>query len=82
MLLAHAKTILSLKSRKENMAEYYKKINGICASNSTRILKNGEGQHLRRIILLHIEVITFNFHFPKIQNVFMFMIVEKEFHDP
>ena len=31
-------------------------------------------QKLRRIILLHFELVTFDFHFPKTQEVFIFMV--------
>ena len=40
-----------------------------------------EVRKLRRIILLHIGLVTFNLHFPKFWKVFMFMILGNV-HDP
>ena len=37
--------------------------------------KNCKGQKLHRIILLHIGLVTFNFHFPQIPDVFILMIL-------
>ena len=37
-------------------------------------LKNGEGQKLRGNSKIHGGFVMFNFHFPKIPNVFIFMI--------
>ena len=47
-------------------------------------LKNGEGQKLRSNIKIHKELVSFDFHFPKIYNVLVFMIVgtSGNVHDP
>ena len=51
-----------------------------CRSIFTLTLKSWKDQKLRRIILFHIGLVTFNYHFPKIENVFIFMIVGPSGH--
>ena len=47
-------------------------------------LKLWGGHKLHRIMLVHVELVTFNFHFPQIQKLFMFMIFGPggHVHDP
>ena len=56
----------------------------VCRSIFTVKFENKITQKLRIIILLHGELVTFNFRFPKIPKVFSFMIFgpSAHVHDP
>ena len=45
-------------------------------SSNTRMARK-----LRRIILLHFGLVTFNFHFPKFPHIFIFMVFGLSGHD-
>ena len=46
---------------------------GVCRSISTQNFELWKGQKLRIIILPNIGLVTFDFHFPKIRQVFIFL---------
>ena len=57
---------------------------GVCKSIFVLNIKLWQGQRLRRIILLHIGLLTFTFHFPQISNVVILMTFRTSgnFNDP
>ena len=71
-------------ARNGELEHMTKKQTGVGKSMFTSILNNGKGQKLCRIILLHIGLVTSNFHLPQIPNVLIFMIfgTDGNVHDP